>query len=376
MVGPGDWRRPDEPGSALDAALADLRDESDAPGSATLDDVRRVARDQDLSWLEAMWLERLAIAEGLVGTEVPPPLPWYQPSQELHSFAAWVRSAHRYQLLQPEEVVRFAQEYEAGREAAEALNPDDPPTAETRRLGVLVWRGLLAREFLVCGNLRLVRTIAARYRTDGVEPVDLMQAGVLGLLRAVELFDWRLGWKLSTYATHWIRQSIGRELDNRARMIRFPVHVEDALRRIERERRRLRESLHREPTASEMAPLSDLDLEEVQRLEVLREVVPLDEVRAVDESGGEWRDRSEWDRPVEDEGILGATVLELRRALTTLDPRLQEVLRLRFGLDGGEEFSLREAGKVLGLSGERVRLLQRDAFGLLRSFKRLGSPLG
>jgi RNA polymerase primary sigma factor len=225
-----------------------------------------------------------------------------------------------------------------------------------------------AKQRLIEANLRLVMSITRSYANAGVPLLDLIQEGNLGLMRAVEKFDYRMGFKLSTYATWWIRQAVTRALADQGRTIRLPVHVAEQVRRLLRTRRQLAQKLNREPTTTELA-LASGEKEErvVELLEYVDVPVSLDVPVGDGESlYGDLIEDLHSDRPDErtDEH---SRATEITRALERLNPRMRRVLTLRFGLDDGHQRTLEEVGVILGVTRERVRQLETRALRELRS---------
>jgi RNA polymerase primary sigma factor len=224
-----------------------------------------------------------------------------------------------------------------------------------------------AKRRLIECNLRLVMSITRNYTKAGVPLLDLIQEGNLGLIRAVEKFDYRMGFKLSTYATWWIRQAITRALADQGRIIRLPVHVADQLRRLMRTRRQLAQKLNREPTTEELARAAELPEAKVKDLlELVEDPVSLETPVGDGESNyGDLIEDTKTDRP---ELTTAETMRhrELSRALETLNPRMRRVLALRFGLDGQKPQTLEEVGSGLGITRERVRQLESRALRELR----------
>jgi RNA polymerase primary sigma factor len=225
-----------------------------------------------------------------------------------------------------------------------------------------------AKRRLVECNLRLVMSITRNYVNSGVPLLDLIQEGNLGLMRAVEKFDYRRGFKLSTYATWWIRQAVTRAIADQGRTIRLPVHVVDQVRRAKRARRILTQKLNRDPLPEEIAAESGIDVERVHELfDLVEDPVSLE--TPVGDGESLYADLLEDENADQPEAVLAELRcgVELEEALDSLDDRMRRVLELRFGLKGHFPQTLEEVGNVLGVTRERVRQLESRALGELQS---------
>jgi len=274
----------------------------------------------------------------------------------------------RYPLLTKDDEVRLAQCIEDGRTAATELSAGKQTPSRRRELRRMVCAGDDATQAFVNANLRLVVSIAKKYQSSEMPLLDLVQEGNLGLIHAVEKFDWRKGFKFSTYATWWIRQSIGRGIDNSSRTIRLPVHAGDQVRRLLRVRGHLEGEIGRVPSTEELAEAMQLPAEVVSELlRYATDPISLDTPIGTEgdtELGDIVADlTSATPFEVVAEGLMGE---EIEKLLRPLDEREREILRLRYGLDRGDPRTLEEVGDVLHLTRERIRQIERQALSKLR----------
>ena len=285
----------------------------------------------------------------------------------------YLKEIGKVPLLTAAEEVILARCVEQGILATERLATCEEETALlSDRKGVarderLRREGLVAKRILVESNLRLVVSIAKRYRNRGMAFLDLIQEGNLGLMRAVDKFDYTKGFKFSTYATWWIRQAITRAIADQARTIRIPVHMVDTINKVMRAQRQLLQDLGREPSVEEVAERAEMTPEKVRDiLRVSQETVSLEQPMGEDDFS--LSDLIEDEAAVAPAAAAALTMLNeaVNQALSELSERERRVVRLRFGLDDGQMRTLEEVGKEFGVTRERIRQIESKTLAKLR----------
>ena len=289
------------------------------------------------------------------------------------SVRAYLKQIGKVALLNAEEEVELAKRIEAGLYAAERVRAAEDegeklPTQLRRDLKWIVRDGERAKNHLLEANLRLVVSLAKRYTGRGMAFLDLIQEGNLGLIRAVEKFDYTKGYKFSTYATWWIRQAITRAMADQARTIRIPVHMVEVINKLGRIQRELLQDLGREPTPEELAKEMDISPEKVLEIQqYAREPISLDQTIG-DEGDSQLGDFIEDSEAVVAVDAVSFTLLQdqLQSVLQTLSEREAGVVRLRFGLTDGQPRTLDEIGQVYGVTRERIRQIESKTMSKLR----------
>ncbi|MBF6217647.1 RNA polymerase sigma factor [Nocardia gipuzkoensis] len=289
------------------------------------------------------------------------------------SVRAYLKQIGKVALLNAEEEVELAKRIEAGLYAAEKVREfaeqgEKLPVAMRRDYNWIVRDGNRAKNHLLEANLRLVVSLAKRYTGRGMAFLDLIQEGNLGLIRAVEKFDYTKGYKFSTYATWWIRQAITRAMADQARTIRIPVHMVEVINKLGRIQRELLQDLGREPTPEELAKEMDITPEKVLEIQqYAREPISLDQTIG-DEGDSQLGDFIEDSEAVVAVDAVSFTLLQdqLQSVLETLSEREAGVVRLRFGLTDGQPRTLDEIGQVYGVTRERIRQIESKTMSKLR----------
>ncbi len=318
-----------------------LLETSEHAGTIRLREVAELVDAHELEPLEQDALLRELDKRGIEVIDppvTPEPLPLPAATAELTTDALqlFLREAGRHSLLSAAEEVSLAKKIERG--------------------------DLVAKQAMIQSNLRLVISIAKNYRNQGLPFLDLIQEGTLGLIRAVEKFDWRRGFKFSTYATWWIRQAVARALADKARTIRMPVHIVERLQKMNRAERTLWAVLGREPNIEEIADEANLTPQQVQEVRAAARASTSLDAPVGDTDDAVLGDFVAGDDPLPEETVeLTLRSQALAAALDALPEREREVVTLRYGLGGTEPKTLEEIGRRLGLTRERVRQIELDS---------------
>jgi RNA polymerase primary sigma factor len=317
--------------------------------------------------------EEIAFDEGALGEAEPIELgrDAVDIPQEIESdnlLRIYFQEALHVPLLSGPQEVDLAKQIEGCRQAQEELKRGDVAAERREQLQQAIERGRAAREHLIRANMRLVLSVARRYYGYGLPLLDLIQEGNIGLMRAIRNYDYRRGFKFSTYATWWIRQAITRALAEQGRTIRLPVYMSDQVNRMAREQRRLLQELGREPNVDELAQALQLTPDAVEQMirsaqQPLSLQTPVGE-DAEEELGDVISDASS---PGPEEAVMQILSDEdMQRRLSELPPRELQALQLRYGLTGEAPLTLQEVGRRMGITRERARQLETQALGRLR----------
>ena len=330
--------------------IRQLLEHAEQVGSINASELSEIAETYTLTELEQDALLRELDHRSIEIVEAPPPhsevvaaitAPVETTTDALQLF---LREAGRHQLLTAAQEVELAKRIERG--------------------------DLGAKERMIQSNLRLVVSIAKNYRNQGLPFLDLIQEGTLGLIRAVEKFDWRRGFKFSTYATWWIRQAVARALADKARTIRMPVHIVERLQKINRADRLLWTQLGREPSLEEIADEASLTVQQVLEVRAAARASTSLDAPVGDADDAVFGDFVAGEEPLPEETVeLHLRSEALRRALASLPEREREVVAMRYGLAGAEPQTLEEIGRRLGLTRERVRQIELESLRRLAGLR-------
>ncbi|MDG4829780.1 RNA polymerase sigma factor [Solwaraspora sp. WMMD1047] len=359
---------------------------ADAPADGEIDPEELAAEIEDVVVEEPVELAKAAEADA-AGAATDNDFEWDDEESEAlkqarrdaeltasaDSVRAYLKQIGKVPLLNAEQEVELAKRIEAGLYAAERLRAAEEGeeklvTQLARDLGWISRDGERAKNHLLEANLRLVVSLAKRYTGRGMAFLDLIQEGNLGLIRAVEKFDYTKGYKFSTYATWWIRQAITRAMADQARTIRIPVHMVEVINKLGRIQRELLQDLGREPTPEELAKEMDITPEKVLEIQqYAREPISLDQTIG-DEGDSQLGDFIEDSEAVVAVDAVSFSLLQdqLQQVLQTLSEREAGVVRLRFGLTDGQPRTLDEIGQVYGVTRERIRQIESKTMSKLR----------
>jgi RNA polymerase primary sigma factor len=378
------------PDSGLPRPIEDMLDAATEQGALTFGEVRRALDEAGVGPADAKKVLRLISERGIqIGADAPGTATatatavideddvvdtWDHEVPTTDLVRVYLTDIGRVALLTAELEVDLAKRIEAGLFAAEKLRQSDAKeikkvTPKMRRdLEWIAADGTRARNHLLEANLRLVVSLAKRYQGKGLTLLDLIQEGNIGLVRAVEKFDYTKGYTFSTYATWWIRQALQRAIADQGRTIRVPVHMVEQINKALRVKRDLATELGREPTFAELGNVLELTAERVE--EILgygRETLSLETPVGDDGTATFGEFIEDADAPVAADVVdFGLLQDRLRSVLGTLPDRSAAVMRMRFGLDDGRARTLDEVGKELGLTRERIRQIERDTLRELR----------
>jgi RNA polymerase primary sigma factor len=374
---------------ALPAPIEDLLDTASEAGALTFAEVRTALDEAGVTPAEAKRVLTAIRRRGVtIGADAPGSAPaattaveeddtddtWDHEVPTTDLVRVYLTDIGRVALLTAEQEVELAKRIEAGLYATEKIRQADAkeiakiPVKLRRDLQAVAADGARARNHLLEANLRLVVSLAKRYQGKGLTLLDLIQEGNIGLVRAVEKFDYTKGYKFSTYATWWIRQALQRAIADQGRTIRVPVHMVEQINKALRVKRDLATEYGREPTFEEIGVVLEMTPERIE--EILgygRETLSLETPVGDDGTATFGEFIEDMDAPIAADVVdFGLLQDRLRTVLNTLPDRSAVVMRMRFGLDDGRSRTLDEVGKALGLTRERIRQIERDTLRELR----------
>ena len=336
--------------------LRALLDACEHTGSIRAPDVSDIVETHELTGLEQEALVRELDKRGIEIVETapeapPPPIAPTPVETTTDALQLFLREAGRHRLLTAAQEVALAKRIERG-------DAD-------------------AKSQMIQSNLRLVVSIAKNYRNQGLPFLDLIQEGTLGLIRAVEKFDWRRGFKFSTYATWWIRQAVARALADKGRTIRMPVHIVERMQKINRAERSLWTQLGREPTLEEIADEASLTPQQIVEVRAAARASTSLDAPVGDQDDAVFGDFVAGNEPLPEETVeVRMRRQALRSALASLPEREREVVTLRYGIDGREPRTLEEIGRCLGLTRERVRQIELESLRRLALVREMQAVKG